>query len=202
MSRIFQAFLKQNQAIRTVIARYRSNASDIDELSHDVFLTGFAMEMREDIREPERLLLRIAKNLAINESRRMVNKTSVSFADSVDSSVFADERQVSPEDVLDGRQKLLILSEALACMTSEMRSAFLMKRVEGLKFDQIAERLNVSKSTVEKWVAAGLKQCEEHLKARGVDPAQFGARSKKNRAMRDTPVKRVSQSSPKSDQVV
>lgn len=179
MSKILQAYKKQEQAIRRVIARYRSNFADIDELAHEVFLTGFALELREEIRKPEHLLLRIAKNLSINETQRKINTTTVSIEDSGLTSVYSDERQHSPEDIVDGRRKLLVFSEALASMSPDLRRAFVMKRVDGLKFDQIATRLNVSKSTVEKRVAAAMTQCEEYIRSRGFEPAEFGMRNRR-----------------------
>ncbi|MFC3050284.1 RNA polymerase sigma factor [Kordiimonas pumila] len=175
MSKILKAFYKQQIAIRNVIAKYRSNVADIDELAQDVFLTGFALESREDIHEPEHLLLRIAKNLALNESVKKINKTSTSLEDSIDLSAYADETQVSPEAKLLGKEKLVIFSEALASLPPDLRRAFVLRRIEGLKFDQIATRLNVSKSTIEKRVAAAMAGCYAYIRSRGIDPAEFGA---------------------------
>ena len=181
MSRVLQAYKEQEQAIRRVIAKYRSNIADIDDLAHEVFLTGFALELREEIRKPAHLLLRIAKNLSINETQRKINTTTVSIEDSGDLSVYTDERQHLPEDIVDGRRKLLVFSEALASLSPELRRAFVMKRVDGLKFDQIATRLNVSKSTVEKRVAKAMALCEEYIRSQGIELAEIGIRSKRGR---------------------
>ncbi len=175
MSKVFQAFQKQKSAIRRVIAKYRPNTADVDEISQDVFLAGFSLEMREDIQEPEHLLLRIAKNLAINESKKKINATSASFEDSIDLSVYPDERQISPEVMLESRQKLGLLAEALSSLSPELRQAFVMRRVEGLKFAQIAARLQVSKSTVEKRVVSAMAACEAYIRQRGLNPEDFGA---------------------------
>jgi|GEM_PF-2627438 len=179
MSRILQAYQQHKQAIRRVIAKYRANAADIDELAQDVFLTGFSLEMREEIREPSHLLLRIAKNLAINDANRLINKTSLPLEDSVDLSVYKDEKQFSPEENLEGKRKLVIFSEALANLSPELRRTFIMRRVNGLKIDQIARRLNVSKSLVEKRVASAMAQCEAYIVAKGFDPKEFGAKTKR-----------------------
>jgi len=112
MSKVLRAFQKQEHAIRKIVAKYRSNIADIDEVTQDVFLTAFALEQREPVHAPEHLLFRIAKHLAIDEARRKINKTSLSLEDSVDLAAYADERQFSPERILDGRQKFLIFTEA------------------------------------------------------------------------------------------
>lgn len=182
MSKILKAFENQKAAIRRIVAKYRSNPADVDELTQDVFLTAFAAEMRTEIHEPEHLLLRIARNIAINEARKKINTTSDSIEDSSDLSVLQDERQHSPEEILDARQKLFIFAQALESLSPELRRAFLMRRVEGLKFKQIATRLGVSVSTVEKRVASAMLKCHAYLQERGHDPAEFSGVEIKNQA--------------------
>lgn len=173
MSNILEAFRRNKQAIRRTIAKYRSNFADIDEISQDVFLTAFAIELKEEVRAPDRLLLRIAKHLAIDQARKKINKTSRSIEDSVDLTAYEDEQQISPEKILDAKEKLLIFSEAIAGLKPELRQVFAMRRIDGLKYDQIATRLNVSKSSVEKRMAAAMKECESHFKKRGYEMSDF-----------------------------
>lgn len=175
MSKILNAFRQQKSAIRRVIAKYRSNPADIDELEQDVFLTCFSLELKEDIVEPEHLLLRVARNLSINEARRKINNTSAPMPDFEDSPVFVDERQVSAEDQVDARQKLKIFAEALASVPEKERRAFVMRRMEGLKTAQVATRLNISTRAVERRSAAALLKCFKYLRAMGHDPADFWA---------------------------
>jgi len=175
MSKILAAFQKQEAVIRRIVAKYRSNPADVEELTQDVFLAGFAAELRSEIHEPERLLFRIAKNLAINEAVRKVNTTSIAIEDSVILSVYKDEKQISAEDIVDTRQRLFIFSQALASLPPELRRVFVMRRVEGLKFKQIATRLNVSVSTVEKRAAAAMLECRKYLIENNHDLAEFWA---------------------------
>ena len=175
MSKILRAFGKQQNMLRRIVSKYRSNPADVDDLVHDVFLAGFAAEMQNEIYEPEHLLMRIAKNLALNEAVKKVNTTSESIEGSLITSVYPDERAISAEDQVDARQRLVIFSQALAALSPELRRAFVMRRVEGLKLKQIATRLNVSVSTVEKRVAAAMLQCRAYLKDQGHDLADFWA---------------------------
>lgn len=182
MSKILKAFQKQQKAIRNVIAKYRSNTADIDEIAQEVFLTAFALEQRERIRTPEHLLLRIAKHLAIDEARRKINKTSDSLEVSIDLTAYADESQFSPEAMLNGRQKLLIFSEVVTDLSPELRRVFVMRRIEGLKYEQIATRLNLSKSAVEKRMAAAMTAFIASVKKRGYALEEFsGAAPRKAR---------------------
>lgn len=173
MSKILDAFEAQKSNIRVIISKYRPNPADVEELVQEVFLAGIAAETRAEIREPERLLLRIAKFIAISEARKKINTTSKSIEDFENPTDLLDEAQHTPEDILDGRQKLFIYSQALASLSPELRRAFLMRRLEELKFKQIATRLGVSVSTVEKRVASAFLQCNAYLREHGHDPAEF-----------------------------
>lgn len=173
MSRILGAFRQQKAAIRRVIAKYRSNPADIDEVEQDVFLTCFALELKEDIIEPDHLLLRVAKNLSINQAQKKINKTLTFLPEYEESSAFIDESQVSAEDRADARQKLKIFAEALAMVPEKDRRIFVMRRVEGLKTSQIATRLNISVRTAERRAASAMLHCYKYLKVRGYDPTDF-----------------------------
>lgn len=173
MSRILSAFRQQKDTIRRVIAKYRPNPDDIDEVEQDVFLTCFALELKEEIIEPDHLLLRVAKNLSINQAQKKANKTSTFLPEDEDLPVYIDERQISAEEQASARQKLKIFTEVLANVPERERRVFVMRRIEGLKSAQIATRLNISVRTVERRAAAAMLFCYKYLKAHGHDPADF-----------------------------
>lgn len=175
MSRIFAAFRKQEQAIRRIVAKYRSNPDDVEELTQETFLKGFAAELETEIHEPEHLLLKIAKNLALQAAQKKAVNMMDSIEDSGGVAVYQDEAQGDQERALDARRKLYVFSLALASLDADLRRALVMRRVEGLKYKQIATRLNVSVSTVEKRVAAAMIDCQIYLRRHGFDPAEFGA---------------------------
>ncbi|MBI1366699.1 MAG: sigma-70 family RNA polymerase sigma factor [Alphaproteobacteria bacterium] len=175
MSEILQAFIENERAIRRIFARYCSRAEDVEDLTQETFLKCFAAEMTTDIREPKAFLLRAAKNLALSELKRKANKTTSFIEDSGGPDVLGNDGQVSVEADIDGRRKLVALAKAIASLPAPHRRALLMRKMENLKIRQIAKRLNVSVSTVEKRVAAALVMCASYLRAEGYDLAEFGA---------------------------
>ncbi|GHF22310.1 hypothetical protein GCM10017044_15560 [Kordiimonas sediminis] len=179
MSRVLESFRHQKAAIRRIIAKYRPNPADIDEVEQDVFLTCFALEMKENIIEPDHLLLRVAKNLSINHAQKKINKTLTFLSEYEESPALIDERQVSAEEQMSAKQKLKIIAEALATVPEKDRRIFVMRRVEGLKATQIATRLNISVRTAERRSAAALLHCYKYLKSNGYDPVDFWIPSQK-----------------------
>ena len=174
MSGVYKAFLEYETVIRRVLARYASRPDTVDDLAQQTFLKCYAAEMKEEIREPKAFLLRVAKNVALSEVRRHVNTMTDSLEDFESSNVLKDERHSSPETEVDARRKLEVAAHALESLPAECRQALIMRKVEKLRFKQIATRLEVSVSTVEKRVAKALVLCNGWLRAHGYDPEEFG----------------------------
>jgi len=70
----------------------------------------------------------------------------------------------SPEFVLEEKQYSEKLENAIAKLTEAQRTAFLMNRVEGKRFKEIAELLNISTKAVEKRIYGALKKLREDIK--------------------------------------
>ncbi len=177
MSRIFKAYVENEKSVRRTIARYCPRAEDIDELSQETFLKCYIAELKSDIKEPKNFLLRAAKNTALSEIKKKRNTITDYLEDSVDTEVLMDEGEFSPELRYDGRRKLAILAMAIGSLPPEDQQMLLMKKMENLKFKQIAVRLNVSVSTVQKRVASALLHCNAFFRNNGYDPIEFGGKS-------------------------
>jgi RNA polymerase sigma factor (sigma-70 family) len=154
MSKILQAFQEHEKSIKRIFARYCRRAEDIEDYTQETFLKAFAAETKTDIQNPKAFLLRVAQNLAFSEIKRKVNTNTDHYEDSGGEEVLQDERQVSIENQIDGQRKLVVAAKVIASLPPDYRRALLMRKMEKLKFKQIATRLNVSLSTVEKRVAA------------------------------------------------
>lgn len=180
MSRIFRAFQENKDALRRVFKRHFKSPDDVDDLLNETFLKCFAAEIKTEIREPRAFIFRVAKNLAVSESKKKFTKQVIFFEDSEDPDVLKDRRGVSADACLDGKRKLAVLSKAIANLPDTHREVFIMRKVEKLKFKQIAIRLDVSVSTVEKRVAAAFVMCSAFLRAEGYSMSEFGVAEQKS----------------------
>lgn len=183
LSRILSAFREHEASIRRIIGRYRSRPEDIEDLAQDTFLKSFAAELKQDIVNPKAFLFRLAKNVAINDAYLKVNSATDSIEAIDCEDVLKDNKQPGIEQEQSDKQELHALSLALAELPDELREALTMRKIDGLKFKQIATRLNVSVSTAEKRVAKALIQCNKLLKNNNY---HLPGNATKGRAQRDT----------------
>lgn len=175
MSRILKAFLENERAIRRFLTRFSSSAHDIEDFTQETFLRGFAAEMRRDIQSPKAFLFQIARNTALEDIRKKKRKLTLQLEDSGGTDILIDESQPSADEWLDGRRKLAMFTRAVAELPPQCRRAFLLRHVDGLQYKQIANRMSITVSSVEKHVALGLLKCSAYLRAQGYEPSEFGA---------------------------
>jgi len=156
MSKILHAFQQHEKSIKRIFARDCRRSEDIKGYAQETFIKALAAETKIDIQKPKAFLFPVAKNLALSALNIKVNASTDHLKDSGGTEVLIDEREVSIENQTDGQRKFAVASKVIAGLPEYHRQALLMHKVEKLKFKQIATRLNVSLSTLEKRVATAL----------------------------------------------
>jgi RNA polymerase sigma factor (sigma-70 family) len=135
------------------VAHRTRNAAEAEDLLHSAFLRMARYCRNHSVDNPGAFLVRTAANIRIDNYRheRMV-------ADCIAGGVLETQNNVALQDeLIEVRARLSRVEEGLAQLPPRTREVFLMHRVEGLKYREIATRIGVSQSSVEKHVArAGL----------------------------------------------
>jgi DNA-directed RNA polymerase specialized sigma24 family protein len=114
MSIIMKVFQENEIALK----RFTSASYNVDDFAQEIFLKGFAAELRTQINEPKAFLFKIAKNVALTEVRKDARSPRGYLKDVDDISQILDENQATAEDWLDGRKKLILFSKAVAQLTA------------------------------------------------------------------------------------
>lgn len=188
MSKILKAYRENESGLRRYLSRFLSSKQDIDDSLQETFLKGFAAEMKTEILAPKAFLYRIARNVALFEIKRQRKNSTGATEDSDATEFLVDKAQPDAGAYIDGRRKLAILAKAVAELPPQCRRAFIMRRVEGLRYKQIANRMNISISSVEKHVASAVIKCNEYLLQQGLEPSEFGG-GKKGKSIITTALK-------------
>lgn len=101
------------------------------------------------VRNFEAFMVRVAVNLARDEHRRERRRN---VAADEDLNAIADASP-TPEEMLDVRQRLNAVRAMLSRLNPRTRQILLMHRLDGLRYREIAQRLGISESAVEKHIA-------------------------------------------------
>lgn len=133
------------------VARATRNSPQAEDYLHTAFLRLEEYRRANAVENPAGFLVRAAVNIAADEARRPAARTLEPRP--VDEMLDIADAQPLADEVFAARIRLERVTEGLAQLSPRTREIFLMHRVEGLKYRQIAAELGVTVSAVEKHVA-------------------------------------------------
>lgn len=134
---------------------------EVDDLVQEVFCRLAARAKNFRMEKPEAYVFQIAANLLRDKARREITRRA-STSQLFDQTENKFE-EISPERVLLGRQSLIALTDALNELPERTRVIILLHRFEELKYREIALRLGISVSSVEKHMMDGIKHLTYRL---------------------------------------
>lgn len=133
--------------------QHRENAAD---LMQDTFLQLLGRQQPlEDLQQPRAWLVTVAKGLMIDRLRR--KRLEQAYLELL--AAQPEALAPSPEERLLLLEALLRIDALLDGLAPKVRKAFLLSRLEGLGYREIADRLSVSLSSVEKYMATAIRHC-------------------------------------------
>jgi RNA polymerase sigma-70 factor (ECF subfamily) len=165
---VLGAFQLHRLSLKRFIGRYLNNAQDIEDVSQEAFLRAFKAEKTTKVLQPKSFLFRIAKNVAISQLRSKSRQITDYIEDQPSGDVLISEW--STEDEVMAQQKLGIHCEAVAALPPKCRRVYLMRKVYGMPHKEIAERLGIATSTVEKHLLKGVEACDRFIRERNQEP--------------------------------
>jgi RNA polymerase sigma-70 factor (ECF subfamily) len=137
------------------------NSFDAADIAHDTFmrvlvgLRADAIPALSTLREPRAYLTTVARRLVINHGQRQ----SLERAYRASLALLPEATAPSVEERAILLETLHELDALLDELPPRARTAFLLSQLEGLSYDDIAARLQVSVRTVTRYMAQGFSQC-------------------------------------------
>ncbi len=169
----FEALLSRyRRQLFTYLLRSVGDRSDAEELYQDVWMRviGRAEAFREESKFAT-WLYAIARNRCVDHQRRMRLRTH----SSLDSPKPGDAEQVAPlverlpslgptvESEAIGREAQKRIVESVEALPAPQREVFLLRELQGLTFDQIAEIVEASPNTVKSRMRYALERLREAM---------------------------------------
>ncbi len=135
------------------------------DLAHDAFIRVLMLAEPQNIKEPRAFLATTAGRLLIDGARRRRIEKAYREALVIQCE---DAGMPDPAAIHVALQALERIAEMLAGLPAKAREAFLLSRLDGLTYSEIATRLEVSSSTVKNYISSALVHCYHSL--HGADP--------------------------------
>lgn len=150
-ARLYRATL---HPLRRYLTRLLGNDAEAQDVAHDAYIRVYPKIEEASAKQPEALLYTTARNLAYNRLRRR-NISPISPAE-IDPTHSATNEPGVVQQVI-ARQEWAQLEQAIANLPPGCRNVLLLRKLELLSHQAIAERLGITISTVEKQHARALR---------------------------------------------
>ena len=144
--------------LHTRLCRYLNSSSYAEDIAADTFTQLLCTGQGTVIREPRALLTTIAQRLLYQMWRR--RKVEQAYL----RSLLHDEPPLSPspEALVQVHQALQVIDALLEGLPDKVRATFVLSRVNGLTYPEIALKLGISQRSVSEYMTRALNRCVIH----------------------------------------
>jgi RNA polymerase sigma factor (sigma-70 family) len=136
--------------LRRLLRSRGRSVDDTDDLIQEAFLRLHLYCQEHAVRTPEAFLVRTALNLSADQYKR--ERQARMETGTLEKLTLVDPNP-APDVVYAGQKRLQHWMAGINALSPRQREVFLLNRAEGYSFPQIAERLGVTLSMVEKHAA-------------------------------------------------
>jgi len=128
---------------------------DIEDVIQETYARILSVQSLESIRYPKQYALQAAKAVIIDHVRHshVISITSSGSLETLDVSV----PEANCEERLEFQGEIVAVADALVQLPKLCRETLILRRIEGLSQKEVAQRLKISESMVEKYMVQGVR---------------------------------------------
>ena len=139
---------------------YRSGDQDLSkDIAQNVFMKVWTKKIEIASGNIKSLLFKMATDEFISHIRK--KKVEKEYTESIDLKLIRE-----PDNNDDLLEKKVLFQKALNQLPEKQKTAFLMNKMQGLTYKEIAEILNLSQKAIEKRIGLALKALKQNLNQR------------------------------------
>lgn len=154
-----KVYLQWRKPIYNLLHKLTMSEAEASDITQDVFVNLWENRTKIDsAKDIKYYLYLVARQSAIKYFRRQKARSNYFVK-----SIWDDIDPLSSEDIVIAKEVELLQEIALSRMPKQRRRIYEMSHKEGMKNDQIAEELNISKDTVANQLAIARKNLRDVL---------------------------------------
>jgi RNA polymerase sigma-70 factor (ECF subfamily) len=157
---LIAAYLRKREDLVRFFTLRTGSPGAAEDLVQDLFLKIRDMETPAELRNPEAFLYRVGSNLMLDRLKARRRQAARDHAWSQEAGGDGPEpiaAEPAADDAIASRQRLAKLMAGIEKLPPQIAAAFRLHKFEGLSHGEVAARLGVSRSSVEKYMMSALK---------------------------------------------
>jgi RNA polymerase sigma factor (sigma-70 family) len=164
-NRVLTAFQSCRDGLVRSIMKMSVEPQDVDDILQESFIRVLRSDAKQQISSPKGYLFVVSRNLVLKK----LMQQSKEIHTELDDALIEDDVDNSVEKELYQKIKFERFSNVLSLLPEKNRRAILLRKLYCLSHKEIATKMGVSVSSVEKYIATGVKQCKQSLCAQGYE---------------------------------
>lgn len=154
---------EHSSALVRFLARRMKSREDAEDIAQAAFLRLYTLDDLSNLSNAKAFLFQVAANMSIDQLRREVlhknyiDKEISKTPRDINAMLSMEPDNISLERELEAKETLRLVHRSLEKLPQNIRQAFILSRNKGWTYSQIAKQMNVSVSSVEKYILEVLK---------------------------------------------
>lgn len=130
--------------------RYTSRRDEAEDLTQEIFIRVYQnlKSFRSDSGSFQGWIMKVGRNLIIDHYRRTRRFQQAAGTEEMETMNLKDEKVLNPQRSVEQSEASLFLSEGLQALSPELKEAIILRDLEGMAYQEIAELLGIPEGTV------------------------------------------------------
>lgn len=161
---IISAFYACRDGLVRSLLKMSVQPTDVDDILQETVVRVLSVGKKRVIQSPKDYLFVVSRNLVLEKLSRQSREIATDVEE-----VQISSNEASAESSIIHKQKFEKFCEAVRELPDKQRHAILLRKLYGFSHDEIAAKMDVSVSSVEKYIANGIKHCRKIMLREGFD---------------------------------
>jgi RNA polymerase sigma factor (sigma-70 family) len=170
-TQLLETYFEKRVLLVRYFTRLTADSAMAEDIVQDLYVRLSGMTYESQIGDPTAFLFRMAHNIHLNQLRALRNSRGRDAAwQELSGHRVGDETAddgPSAEDQAHGRQLMQRLTAALSELPEKTQAIFRLHRFDGLSQTEVATRMEMSLSSIEKHLATALRHLTARLRPPG-----------------------------------
>ena len=161
-----------------VAYKFVGKHDEAEDLTQDIFLKIFKSLDTFDRRANfQTWLISVSRNLCIDHYRSVRKERETIDRDLDPADLMPVSHEISPYAALEARDRITLLREAMGLLPDTLRTAVLLRDIQELTYQEIADRLHLPEGTVKSRINRGRTELARQIKRLKLQYEQLAARA-------------------------
>ena len=145
------------KSIYNLSYRFSNIREDAEDLTQEILLRVYRnlKSYRSEAGSLKNWILRVGRNLIIDSHRRQRRQPSSAGSEELETMNIRDETAPNPQQSVERRETARFLMSGIQSLSFELREAVILRDLEGMAYNEIADLLSVPEGTVKSRINRG-----------------------------------------------